>query len=185
MGGQRSPAKSTFRVSKGALSEEEHLISFDEVIIITLTLALTWPLNAVSATCWGSSVWHMLLWRTADQVSWKHTLITSTSDFSESYTSTLATLFHQVVESAIKLGYTSQLIDLSLCKEDFFLIFNTTFLIHFLKVWHVTSITLIWALTWPLNAVSASCWGSFADFSRLEDSRINNCCWQKHQDHLE
>ena len=48
---------------EGSLWEEEQLASFGEVIIITLTLALTWHLISVSATCWGSSVWHMLLWR--------------------------------------------------------------------------------------------------------------------------
>ena len=36
----------------GCLGLYCHILSF--VTIITLTLALTCPLNAVSATCWGS-----------------------------------------------------------------------------------------------------------------------------------
>ena len=45
------------------------------IIIITLTWALTWHLISVSATCWGSSVWHMQLWRRPDQVCSLRSLI--------------------------------------------------------------------------------------------------------------
>ena len=126
-------------------------VSSPQVCVIGPTWALTWLLNSVSATCWGGCMSLMLQKAaTRDKCHWNRIQITSnrnTDDF--------------CAPKCFSLGLSW------LCFFNWLIIWNVDWLqLTFLSTWShefVTDIIPTQALTWLVNAVSATCWGSFGD----------------------
>ena len=127
---------------------------------------MTWPLNAVSASCWGSFVDLSTLEDSRTNVCcwWKekqyHLVYSSVSN--TNHTSTLATIFHQVIESAIKLGYGSVLNEHKPVQT----------------YWITTMATLTKAF--PSSIVeSAFCWGSHWMATSHPNDDLKHLCLEK------
>jgi len=124
------------------------------VCVIGLTCALTCILTTVSATCWGGCTWQILQTVSEDRCYWSHVQITSNGATDDS-------CFHKCFSLGLSWLWVLRQ---TYHRTNVETVISRHFHMTRERRGFVTTIARTQALTWVLNAVSATCWGNCSDF---------------------